>query len=554
MSQSSSGSKPQGLTATVNRYAIIIRWVSIALIAVSILLIVRQLPVGPAVQAIEDWIRDLGIWGPVVFGLLYVVAVVLLVPASASTLAAGALFGLVGGTVIVSLASTTGAALAFLISRYLARDRIAKKVTQYPKFDAIDQAISEGGWRIVALLRLSPAIPFNLQNYLYGLTGIRFWTCVLTSWLAMLPGTFMYVYLGHVGRAGLEATASGDQSRSPAEWAMMIVGLVATIAVTVYVTRLARKALKQRTDIARADESDASKSDNQPEQSEPRGWPWGVTITALIALAGLGAAAFIQLNPDLVKQGFGSMLGPPSVTLQEAYEEKPNGPTFDHSTLDELLKAHVAQDGWVDYQGLKQHATKLDSYLQAVANAPFDSMGRNQKLALLINAYNAFTLRLILDYYPVRSIKNIPGGKRWDDVRWQVGSHTWSLSQIENEQIRPKFKEPRIHFALVCAAVGCPNLRNEAYQADRIDHQLEAQSRSVHSHGRWFQFEPDQGVVRLTRLYLWYGGDFRQVAGSVLGFAARHSPDLKRALDTGNNPRIEWLPYDWSLNSKENVR
>jgi len=544
-------SRHQGLTATVNHYGPIIKWVFIALIVVSVLLILRQLPIGPAMQALEDWIGNLGFWGPVVFGLLYVAAVVLLVPASALTLAAGALFGLVGGTIVVSLASTTGAALSFLISRYLARNRIAKKVEQYPKFGAIDRAISEGGWKIVALLRLSPAIPFTLQNYLYGLTGIRFWTCVLTSWIAMLPGTLMYVYLGHVGRVGLEATAGGDQSKTPAEWAMMIVGLAATIAVTVYVTRLARKALKHHTDIAKSNESSAAQSNHN---DQPKGWPWGVTITALIALTALSAAAFVQFNPDLLSRWLGNSLGPPRIVLREAYAEKPEGPTFDHSTLDDLLKSHVDQDGWVDYQGLKQDAAKLDLYIKTVAKAPFEDMGRNQKLALLINAYNAFTLRLILDHYPVESIKDIPSDKRWDAKRWQVGSHTWSLSQIENEQIRPKFKEPRIHFALVCAAVGCPKLRNEAFQADQIDQQLQDQTRTVHGHRRWFRFEPDKNVVHLTRLYLWYGDDFRQVSGSVLDFANRYSPDLKTALDAGRSPKIEWLPYDWALNAKENAR
>lgn len=286
-------SERQGLTAAVNRHAPIIKWVSTALIVVSLLLIVRQLPIGPAVQALEVWIGELGVWAPVVFGLLYVLAVVLLVPASAVTLAAGALFGLVKGTAIVSLASTTGAALTFLITRHLARERIANGIKNYPKFAAIDRAISEGGWRIVALLRLSPAVPFNLQNYLYGLTGIRFWPCVLTSWVTMLPGTFMYVYLGQVGRAGLEASASGGRTRSPAEWAMMIVGMAATVAVTVYVAHVARKALKHHTDIGKAGETSESKA-----ESQPKGWPWGVTATALIAVAALGAAAFVQCYPD----------------------------------------------------------------------------------------------------------------------------------------------------------------------------------------------------------------------------------------------------------------
>lgn len=102
---------------------------------------------------------------------------------------------------------------------------------------------------------------------------------------------------------------------------------------------------------------------------------------------------------------------------------------------------------------------------------------------MLINAY---TIQLILDHYPLASIQDIPGDQRWDAVRWRVGPHTWSLNQIDHEQIRPKCAEPRIHFALVCAAVGCPPLRNEAYTAARLEEQLAGQSAYVHSHPRWF--------------------------------------------------------------------
>ena len=188
-------------------------------------------------------IRWWGHLGPVAYGLFYAVAVVALVPASPMTVAAGALFGPVVGVVVVSLASTTGAALAFLVARYLARDTVARWVRRHPRSDAIDRAIGEGGWRVVALLRLSPLVPFNLQNYLYGLTAIRFWPCVLTSWVAMLPGTVVYVYLGHAGRAGLEALA-GRRARSPAEWTLLAVGLAATILVSLYVTALARRAIR----------------------------------------------------------------------------------------------------------------------------------------------------------------------------------------------------------------------------------------------------------------------------------------------------------------------
>src|SRR5262245_10962626 len=127
----------------------------------------------------QGMIDRLGLWAPVLYGLFYAVAVVALVPASPLTILAGALFGPVVGVVVVSLASTTGAALAFLVARYLARNAVARRVQKDPRYAAIDRAIGEEGWKIVALLRLSPAVPFNLQNYLYGLTAIGFWPYVV---------------------------------------------------------------------------------------------------------------------------------------------------------------------------------------------------------------------------------------------------------------------------------------------------------------------------------------------------------------------------------------
>jgi uncharacterized membrane protein YdjX (TVP38/TMEM64 family) len=277
----------RGVTAAANRYAPLIKGCSVALIVVSLVLMLRRLPVGPVIENLQGWIASLGVWGALVFALLYVAASLLLMPASALTLAAGAVFGLALGTLVVSLASTTAAGLAFLIARYFARQRIARQIRHYPRFDAIDRAIREGGWKIVALLRLSPAVPFTLQNYLYGLTGIRFWPYLLTSWLAMLPGTFLYIYLGHLGRAGVEA-ASGERSRTPAEWVMLGVGLLATVTVTVYITRLARQALRQRA---------GSVAEAPAESAAAQGWPWGATVFAAVALALLAAAVFVSLWP-----------------------------------------------------------------------------------------------------------------------------------------------------------------------------------------------------------------------------------------------------------------
>ena len=122
---------------------------------------------------------------------------------------------------------------------------MTRKLGDDPRFAAIDREISRSGAIIVALLRLSPAVPFGLQNYLYGLTGIGFWTYLLTSWIAMLPGTVMYVYLGYLGRAGLDAAGDSGRTRTPLEWALLAVGLAATVAVTLFVTRLARRALRR---------------------------------------------------------------------------------------------------------------------------------------------------------------------------------------------------------------------------------------------------------------------------------------------------------------------
>jgi hypothetical protein len=244
--------------------------------------------------------------------------------------------------------------------------------------------------------------------------------------------------------------------------------------------------------------------------------------------------------------------GPPAAQLQEAYEANPSGPSFDHSRFDAVVKKHVDADGWVDYEALAAAPGELDAYISALADAPFDELGRNQKLALLINAYNAFTLRLILDDYPLGSIRDIASDQRWDGRTWNLGGHQWTLNQIEHEQIRPKFEEPRVHFAVNCASIGCPPLRAEAYTADRLDEQLDEQMRYTHNHDRWLRFDAKRNVVSLTKLYDWYGGDFEQVADSVEAFAARYNEPLQAALDSGAKPKTQWLEYSWTLNDVHN--
>jgi len=192
-----------------------------------------------------DWVAGLGPTGVIAFVVIYILACIFMLPGSVLTLGAGAVFGVVKGSLIVSVAATLGATAAFLVGRYLARDRVAKMIAGNERFRAIDEAVGREGWKIVGLTRLSPVFPFNLLNYAYGITRVRLRDYFLASWVGMLPGTVLYVYLGSL--AGSLANLGGHgRGRTPAQWALYGVGLLATVAVTVYVTRISRAALVKK--------------------------------------------------------------------------------------------------------------------------------------------------------------------------------------------------------------------------------------------------------------------------------------------------------------------
>lgn len=199
---------------------------------------------GILTNALES-IANLGPWGPAAFILIYIIATVLFIPGSLLTLGSGVLFGVGGGTVCVSIGSVLGATCAFLIGRYLTRDWVSKQIAGNVKFQAIDSAVASEGWKIVLLTRLSPIFPFNLLNYAFGVTQVSLKDYFFASWIGMIPGTVMYVYIGSLA-GSLAALGSSGRSRTTAEWVLYGIGLVATIALTVYATRLAKKALDEK--------------------------------------------------------------------------------------------------------------------------------------------------------------------------------------------------------------------------------------------------------------------------------------------------------------------
>lgn len=220
----------------------------VALAAIAgIVLLSRFFDIQGAIRSSLDWIENQGVVGVLAFVLLYVVACVLLLPGSLLTLGAGAIYGLFRGFLLVSFSSTLGASAAFLVGRYLARGWVASKTAGNPKFKAIDDAVAHEGWKIVFLTRLTPVFPFNLQNYGYGLTKVSFFHYLLASWIGMMPGTLLFTYVGYIGGS------AADSGTSPAQWAMRVVGLLATVLVTVLITRIARNALDKAVEADAAE-------------------------------------------------------------------------------------------------------------------------------------------------------------------------------------------------------------------------------------------------------------------------------------------------------------
>lgn len=211
---------------------------------------------------------------------------------------------------------------------------------------------------------------------------------------------------------------------------------------------------------------------------------------------------------------------------------KPN-----HKLFAALLKKHVSSSGDVNYKGLKNAESSLDAYLEDLdANAPASDWTKNEKLAYWMNAYNAATIKLILKNYPVSKITDLHGGKPWD-VKWvKLGGKTYSLNNIEHDIIRPTFKDPRIHFAVNCAAKSCPPLLNNAYTGENVNQELNKVTKAfVNSASN----ELSASSIKLSKIFEWYGEDF----GNLIDFLNQYS-----SKSINSDAKIGYLDYNWSLN------
>nr|WP_293837481.1 DUF547 domain-containing protein [uncultured Arsenicibacter sp.] len=223
----------------------------------------------------------------------------------------------------------------------------------------------------------------------------------------------------------------------------------------------------------------------------------------------------------------------------------------DHSAYDRLLKKYVNEKGLVNYKGFKSDEKVFNDYLAMLSkNPPAASWSKNEQMAYWINAYNAYTIRLILDHYPLKSIKDI-GSKikipfvttPWAAKFFTIGGDKMSLDNIEHGTLRKKYNDPRIHFALVCASISCPRLRNEAYMADKLDAQMDDQGRDFLNNPSKNKIGKDE--AQLSNYFNWYKGDWNKNGQSVVKWVNKYS-DTKISDKTA----ITYLDYNWNLNEQ----
>jgi hypothetical protein len=224
-----------------------------------------------------------------------------------------------------------------------------------------------------------------------------------------------------------------------------------------------------------------------------------------------------------------------------------------HEAYAEILRSCV-RDGWVDYAALKSSPARLAVYLDEMAALPrseFMEWPREDRLALLINLYNAWTLHLIVEHYPIRSIRGIGllPNAAWRQRIVRFGDEVISLDALEHGIIREEYQDPRIHFALVCAAAGCPPLRNEPYVGKRLNDQLNDQAARFLADETKNRFDPDTRTLWLSPIFKWYAADFSADGATVVEYVARFLPTPARTLlSNAEEAAVRYTEYDWSLN------
>lgn len=484
----------------------------VALVAAA-LLAARLTPLGDLLSrdGVDRVIESLrgSAWAPLLFILLYAGATAVAIPGTILTLAGGALFGTLWGTVYNSIAANLGANAAFLIARFLGRDAVERIAGD--RLSKLDRATEAHGFRGLFTLRLLPFIPFNALNFGSGLTSMSWAAYAGATALGILPGTFVYTFFADSLLAG-----SQEASREALLRVALSGGLLILLS---FLPTILKK------------------------------------MNVKLPGAALVVFALLAVSPDSGETR-------PAPTLETPMTADAALP--DHASFTEILQG-VVEDDLVDYARLdEEYGEALDAYLATLAEVDpreLEAADPDARLAFWINAYNACMLDLVVAHYPIEKSGGILSGLtnalagRPDNSVWQiddvfgrehcaVAGEERSQDEIEHEVIRP-MGDPRIHFAVNCAAMSCPRLTREAYVGPELDAQLDARVREFIGDEEHFRLEDD--VLRLNKVLDWYSEDFGGVEGLRDFFGPYLSGDRAgRVADP--ETEILFMEYDWTLN------
>lgn len=458
--------------------------------------------------AVVNWLRGHP-WAPVIFVALYAAATALAVPGTILTLGGGAIFGFWWGTLLNFTAANIGANAAFAIARALGRDGVRHLMgSDSGALEKLGHVVERHGFQGLLTLRLIPLVPFNALNFGSGLMPLGWRTFAVATLIGILPGTAVYTFFA-------DALLQGSQDASrDALVRVLIAGLLLLLLSFL-------PALLKRLGVRLP----------------------GMSMSAIVALMALASGA---------------------LAAQDRQASPPRLPG--HGAFTEVL-ASVVVSSRVDYERLLADRSGLDAYIAGLeATDPFAvaDASRDDRLAFWINAYNACMLKRVIDNYPIeragglQRIRNAAAGRPANSV-WQIpevftGAHCpvagslRSQDEIEHEIIRP-LGDPRIHFAINCAALSCPPLTTEAYRAATLAAQLDARVRAFVNDPAQFAVatEDRRRIVRVNRVLDWFNEDFGGVAG-IRPFLARYASGADREALEDPGAGLEFIEYDWTLN------
>lgn len=512
-----------GPDGKAGRGGALLRLAAVVLILVGGFLIVRLTPAGEymtreGVGAAIEQLRGHP-WAPAIFVVVYAAATALAVPGTILTLVGGAVFGFYWGTLYNALAANIGANAAFGVARGLGRDAVRRLAGADSKaLDRLDGVIGRHGFQGLLTLRLIPLVPFNVLNFGSGLLPLKWSTYAIATAIGILPGTAVYTFFA-------ESLLQGAQGASRSAFARLLLagGLLVLLSFL--------PAILKRL---------------------------GVRLPGMgtMAVAGILAVA-------------GAMTAPGAVTAAASPHQSPAG-LPDHGDFTQALSGGV-HGGDVDYRALAEsyaEPTGLADYLRQLESttpAALEAAPAPHRLAFWINAYNACMLKRVVESYPIepagglRGLRNRAAGRPANSV-WQIkdvftGPHCpvagalRSQDEIEHEIIRP-MGDPRIHFAVNCAARSCPPLVPSAYDGASLDRQLDERVAAFMADSTHFSVtvgHDGRPVVRTNRVLEWYGDDFGGEAGLLSFLAGYASGGIREALHSPE-AQLEFFDYDWTLN------